>query len=159
MLTDQGLGILLAIPQTAAAVVLVMPPTSHSPISSYTTILASTQSRNVLPITERQEVATPASSIFVTSVCRTGLVLLSATLSVRFSAQLLLLVPVWRSSVSILLTLSMALLLVSTCVTTCRLLDTTALVRPGRRTADRQLDHYIVSQKHDPLLDCILNSC
>jgi glucan phosphoethanolaminetransferase (alkaline phosphatase superfamily) len=153
MLTDQGLGILLAIPQTAAAVVLVMPPTSHSPISSYTTILASTQSRNVLPITERQEVATPASSIFVTSVCRTGLVLLSAMWLVRCNAQLHLLAPAWRLLALILLILSTVLLLVSTCVTMCRLLGSTVPVLLGRRTADRQIDSYIVSQKHDPLLD------
>jgi hypothetical protein len=76
MLTDQGLATLLAILQTAAEVVSVMLPTSPSPTSSCTTILASTQSRNVLHTTERQEVATRASSTFVIFVCRTGLVLL-----------------------------------------------------------------------------------
>jgi hypothetical protein len=29
-------------------------------------------------------------------------------------------------------------------------LDSTVLVRRGRRTAGRQVEYYIVSQKHDP---------
>lgn len=131
-----------------------MLPTSHSPTSSCTTILVSMQSRSVHPTMVHQEAAIPASSTSVIFVCRTGLVLLSAMWLVQSSAQLLLLALAWRSSVSISSTLSMALPLVSTCATMCHLLDSTALVRLGRRIADRQLDHYIVSHKDEPLLHC-----
>jgi hypothetical protein len=71
----------------------------------------------------------------------------SAMWLVQSSAQLLLPAPEWRSLVLISSTLSTVLPLVSTCVTMCHRLDSIALVRRGRRTADRQLDHYIVSHK------------
>jgi hypothetical protein len=156
VLTDQGLVTLLVILQTAAEVVSVMLPTSPSPTSSCTTILASTQLRSVRPTTVHREVATRANSTFVTFVCRTGLVLLSVMWLVRCNARLLLLVPAWRSLALILLTLLMVLLRASTCAIMCLLLGSIALVLLGRRTADRQIDSYIVSQKHDHLLDSIL---